>query len=76
MNSIELAELLFMKGHRSVIENKGVDIELALLGLNPSPINNAELIRLAEQEGYVLTKDGWIKERILNNVKNRRGMIK
>lgn len=64
MNTVELAEYLSMGGH-SVYEKEGVDIEALLLGhVTPRPINYDKLKLAAEEEGFILTDVGWVKERI------------
>lgn len=71
MNSIELAELLYSRGHKSVLMQKGFDLEKVLLGYNPLPINSNELEKVATNEGYILTDNGWIDSNVYESLKMR-----
>lgn len=62
MNSIELAELLYSRGHKSVLMDKGFDLEKVLLGYSPLPVNSEELQKAADSEGFILSEKGWIQQ--------------
>lgn len=63
MNHYEMAEYLMSKGYKVFSDEKGIEFESFLLGLNTTPIDYEKLYKVAEQEGYEYhSRYGWVEK--------------